>query len=85
MKINLSNSYLKIFCLSFLTLTISCKKDMNTTSENPLLQEWKSPYGGVPAFDIMDVNDIQEAVEIGMELNLAEIEAIANSTETHNL
>lgn len=82
MKINLSNSYFKIFCLSFLTLTVSCKKDMNTTSENPLLQEWKGPYGGVPAFDIMDVNDIQEAVEIGMELNLAEIEAIANSTET---
>ena len=81
MKINLSKSYLKIFCLSFLTLIVSCKKDMKTTSENPLLQEWKGPYGGVPAFVIMDVNDIQEAVEIGMELNLAEIEAIANSTE----
>ena len=29
----------------------------------------------------MDVKDIQEAVETGMELNLTEIEAIANSTE----
>jgi peptidyl-dipeptidase Dcp len=54
---------------------------MKTTHENPLLQEWKGPYGGVPAFDTMDVNDIQEAVEVGMKLNLAEIDAIANSTE----
>lgn len=81
MKINVPNSYLKVFCLSFLTLIVSCKKDIKTTFENPLLQEWEGPYGGVPAFDTMDVKDIQEAVQIGMELNLAEIEAIANSTE----
>ena len=82
MNINVPNSYLKVFCLSLITLIISCKKDMKTTSKNPLLQEWKGPYGGVPAFNKMDVNDIQEAVEVGMELNLAEIDAIANSTET---
>jgi len=74
-------SYLKVFCLSLLTLIISCKKDIKTQSENALLQEWQGPYGGVPAFDTMDVKDIQEAVETGMELNLTEIEAIANSTE----
>ena len=82
MNINVPNSYLKVFCLSLITLIVSCKKDMKTTSKNPLLQEWKGPYGGVPAFNKMDVNDIQEAVEVGMELNLAEIDAIANSTET---
>jgi len=54
---------------------------VNTQSENILLQEWQGPYGGVPAFDKMAVNDIQEAVEIGMKLNLSDIEAIANSTE----
>jgi peptidyl-dipeptidase Dcp len=48
---------------------------------NLLLQEWKGPYGGVPAFDQMNVSDIQAAVEKGMELNLSEIEAIANSSE----
>ncbi|MDB4178577.1 M3 family metallopeptidase [Flavobacteriaceae bacterium] len=74
-------SYLKVFCLSLLTLIISCTKDIKTQSENALLQEWQGPYGGVPAFDTMDVKDIQEAVETGMELNLTEIEAIANSTE----
>ena len=81
MNINVPNSYLKVFCLSLITLIVSCKKDMKTTHENPLLQEWKGPYGGVPAFDTMDVNDIQEAVEVGMKLNLAEIDVIANSTE----
>ncbi|MGB2143715.1 MAG: M3 family metallopeptidase [Flavobacteriaceae bacterium] len=84
MNINVPNSYLKVFCLSLITLIVSCKKDMKTTHENPLLQEWKGPYGGVPAFDTMDVNDIQEAVEVGMKLNLAEIDAIANSTEAPN-
>ena len=74
-------SYLKVFCLSLLTLIISCKKDIKTQPKNALLQEWQGPYGGVPAFDTMDVKDIQEAVETGMELNLTEIEAIANSTE----
>ncbi len=81
MKITVPKSYLKVFCLSLLTLIVSCKKDMKTQPENVLLQEWKGPYGGVPAFDTMNVNNIQEAVETGMELNLSEIEAIANSTE----
>jgi peptidyl-dipeptidase Dcp len=44
-----------------------------------LLQEWTGPYGGVPAFDKMEVADIQSAVEYGMEENLKEIEAIANN------
>ena len=81
MKINVPKSYINVFYLSLLTLIISCKKDIKTTSENTLLQEWKGPYGGVPAFDTMDINDIQEAVETGMKLNLSEIETIANATE----
>jgi len=58
----------------------SCKETMKP-EHNLLLQEWKGPYGGVPAFDQMNVSDIQAAVEKGMELNLSEIEAIANSSE----
>ena len=84
MNLSVPKSYLKVFCLSFLTLIISCKKDMKTQPKNVLLQEWKGPYGGVPAFDQMNVNDVQEAVETGMKLSLAEIEAIANSTEPAN-
>ncbi|MBC5772562.1 M3 family metallopeptidase [Pontibacter sp. KCTC 32443] len=46
---------------------------------NPLLTEWTGPYGGVPAFDKMNLADLKPAMERGMELQLAEIEAIANN------
>ena len=65
---------------------ISCKKTekedkivvMETT--NTLLKDWEGPFGGVPAFDQMKVSDVKEALEIGMDLHLAEIETIANQT-----
>jgi peptidyl-dipeptidase Dcp len=69
-----------------LVSVISCKKTekedkivvMETT--NTLLKDWEGPYGGVPAFDQMKVSDVKEALEIGMDLHLAEIETIANQT-----
>ena len=48
---------------------------------NLLLAEWTGPYGGVPAFDKMDLDDLKPALETGMERSLADIHAIANSTE----
>ena len=80
MKTLLFTSYSKVLVLSLITLMTSCKETMKP-EHNLLLQEWKGPYGGVPAFDQMNVSDIQAAVEKGMELNLSEIEAIANSSE----
>jgi peptidyl-dipeptidase Dcp len=61
------------------SIVLSCKNNKSTT--NVLLKEWTGPYGGVPAFDKMQVADIQSAVEQGMKENLEEIDAIANSTE----
>jgi len=66
-----------------------CNKDKKTVpqtdsklmSENILLKEWIGPYGGVPAFDKMKVDNIKEAMETGMALSLKDIEAIANNTE----
>lgn len=49
--------------------------------ENDLLKEWKGPYGGVPAFDEMDLVDLKPAMEKGMAMNLEEIEKIANNPE----
>lgn len=81
---------IKAVLLCSIVLFASCKKDekqtqdnndTSTMSENVLLQEWTGPYEGVPAFDKMNVADIKEAVETGMELNLAEIDAIANNEE----
>ena len=56
-------------------------KDMTTNDDNVLLAEWTGPYGGVPAFDRMDLADLKPALERGMELELAEIDAIAANPE----
>ena len=61
-----------IFCA--LLLVISCKddvkKDTTVMSDNILLKEWTGSYKGVPAFDKMNVEDVKEAVQVGMELSL---------------
>ena len=47
---------------------------------NPLLADWSGPYGGVPPFDKVEVQDFKPALEAGMSERLREIEAIANAT-----
>lgn len=49
--------------------------------ENPLLAPWSGPYGGTPAFDKMEVADLEPALEAGMAEHLAEIDAIAQNPE----
>ncbi|MEJ2503792.1 MAG: M3 family metallopeptidase, partial [Gemmatimonadota bacterium] len=49
--------------------------------DNPLLREWTGPYGGVPAFDAMDLADLPGALDAAMALHLAEIDAIAADPE----
>ena len=44
---------------------------------NPLLAEWSGPYGGVPPFDRVRVEDFRPALEAAMAENLAEVERIA--------
>ncbi|HLV39959.1 M3 family metallopeptidase [Xanthomarina sp.] len=76
---------MKATVICSMVLFASCKEDPKTPektmSDNVLTQEWTGPYEGVPAFDKMSVDAIKSAVEEGMELNLAEIELIANNTE----
>ncbi|MBT8252597.1 MAG: M3 family metallopeptidase, partial [Bacteroidia bacterium] len=79
----------KLVGLIMLIAIYGCKKDSTESetksdvamTENVLLQEWTGPYGGVPAFDKMRVEDVKYAVEKGMELSLAEIDEIANNEE----
>jgi peptidyl-dipeptidase Dcp len=63
--------------------TPQIKKEMNKNSQqdNVLLQEYQGPYGGVPVFDKMDLNDLKPAIEKGMAMHLEEIETIANNPE----
>lgn len=48
-------------------------------SDNPLLQKWKGPYGGVPAFNEYKIADIKPAFDIAIKERLAEVDAIANN------
>ncbi len=83
---NLQTNLLK-YSLGITTLLLfaSCA-DTKTEKEEPmtenaLLAEWTGPFQGVPAFDKMNVDDLQPAMETGMEMHLAEINAIANNQE----
>ncbi|MDP1830397.1 MAG: M3 family metallopeptidase [Archangium sp.] len=51
---------------------------MNSSSENPVLAPWTGPWGGVPAFDRIQVAHFKPALEDGMAAQLAEIDAITN-------
>ncbi len=48
---------------------------------NLLLKAWTGPYGGVPAFDKMQVDYVKPALEQGMQMSLQQIDSIANNPE----
>lgn len=57
------------------------KIEVSTLSENPLLAEWEGPYGGVPAFNKMDLKYVPEAFDVAIAENLADYEKIANNPD----
>lgn len=48
-------------------------------AENPMLAPWSGPYGGVPPFDQVRVEQFVPALEAAMALELVEIDAIASN------
>lgn len=85
-----TNSIYSFITCTVLLFSTSCKDETTKTehtktetamSDNILLQDYTGPYGGVPAFDKMKVDQIQPAVIEGMAQGLKDIEAIANNTE----
>ena len=46
-----------------------------------MLAEWKGPYGGVPAFDQMQVSQVKPAMEAAIAAHLKQLDAIAAQTE----
>ncbi len=48
---------------------------------NVLLAEWTGPHGGVPAFDQMDLDLLQPAMDAAMAMELEEVEAIASNPD----
>ncbi|PHR84591.1 MAG: peptidase M3 [Colwellia sp.] len=44
-----------------------------------LLAKWQGPYQGIPVFDKVSLVGLMPAIEAGIKINLAEIDAIANN------
>jgi peptidyl-dipeptidase Dcp len=49
--------------------------------QDPVLKPWTGPYGGVPPWDKLDIALFPRAFEVGMQLSLAETDAIAVNPE----
>ena len=59
----------------------SMRDDESRDESNVLLAEWSGRYGGVPAFDKMDLITLKPALEGGMAMNLDEVDAIASNSQ----
>ncbi len=71
-------------CLIILLLTACTSVPMpspEAPTNNILLKVWQGPYGGVPAFDQMQLSALKPALEEAMAENLLDIEAIAANPE----
>lgn len=51
------------------------------TNQNPLLADWKGPYGGVPAFETYAIKDFKPAIEAAIAEKLSEYDKIANNSK----
>ena len=73
-----------IITLLLLVATTMIATNLTTTNnamneENPLLARWEGPYGGVPPFDLVQVQLFKPALESAMAEQLAETDRIANN------
>jgi peptidyl-dipeptidase Dcp len=50
-----------------------------SSDQNPVFAPWTGPWGGVPAFDKIQVAHFKPAIEDGMAAQLAELEAITSN------
>lgn len=60
---------------------VTMKTGVSSAAGNPLLAEWAGPYGGVPAFDQVELEALKPALEAGMAMNLEEIDVIAGNPD----
>ncbi len=69
--------------LGFMVLGFAAAARASTPSRtgNPLLMDWTGPYGGVPPFDQVKVEQFKPAMLAAMAENLEEIDVIAGNAE----
>ena len=66
------------------TVNLDLPKVTMSKIDNLLLKEWTGPYGGIPAFDKMSLDNVETAIDWGMKKNLIEIDAIVANSDTPN-
>ncbi len=54
---------------------------MSSPAASPLLEPWPGAHGGLPPFDAVQVADFSPAITRAIDLKLAEVSAISQSTE----
>jgi len=64
------------------TTAVATVPEVAQPADNPLLQPWTGPYGGIPPFDKVRIADLEPALEAAMAENLAEIDRIAKNPES---
>ena len=73
-----------ILVIAALTV-VACSKSQTASkppaAENVLIAEWSGPYGGVPPFDRVKVEQFKPVLEQAMAQSLAEVDKIAASSE----
>ena len=64
-------------------ITRKMKNESSTdkTTSIPLSDKWAGPYGGVPAFDKIEISQFKPALEASMQEKFKEVDQIANSAE----
>ncbi|MBK7233469.1 MAG: M3 family metallopeptidase [Saprospiraceae bacterium] len=72
-----------VFWMIFLLImNISCMtKTDQATKEFTVLKKWEGPYGGVPAFDKIDIQEFIPATEVALREKALEIDSIAHQSE----
>ena len=66
------------FALTAIASSVEAAVDLRT---NPLSAPWTGPYGGVPPFDKVQLGDFEPVLDAAMAAKLAELDAIAKSTQ----
>ncbi len=66
------------FALLTTAMTNAAETKPAADAISTLLAPWTGPYGGVPPFDKVKVDDLKPGLETGMAQQLAEIDRIAN-------
>ena len=68
-----------LFCI-VITIYFGCNQTIKDNN-NTLLNSWSGNFGGIPAFDQIQVEDVEEAMLYSIASHLKEIQKIAENTD----